>query len=146
MFSSRALRVLLTTTPLALVATLPLADLLRAQPERAPRKVALLVGVSKYDHDFADLQFAERDVDELGKVLKAGGFEVVLLTGSAAGKDRATRKNIEARLQAVLDGDGNDDKKVKKGDLVLVALSGHGQQIFVKDPADPTRQKDDAFF
>jgi formylglycine-generating enzyme required for sulfatase activity len=117
-----------------------------AEPDGTARKVAFLVGVSKYDHGFDNLQFAERDVEELGKVLKAGGFEVVVLTGSAAGADRATRKNVLARLQALLDGDGNEARGIKKGDLVLVALSGHGQQIFVPDPADPKARRDDSFF
>ncbi len=118
-----------------------------AQPkDRPPRKVAFLVGVTKYDHDFPDLQFPERDVEELGKVLKAGGFEVVTLLGSASGKDRATRKSIEARLQAILEGGGDNTKKIKKGDLVLVALSGHGQQVWVADPAKPGKMKEDAFF
>ncbi len=118
-----------------------------AQPnDRPPRKVAFLVGVTKYDHDFPDLQFPERDVEELGKVLKAGGFEVVTLMGSARGKDRATRKTIETRLQAMLEGDGDDAKKIKKGDLVLVALTGHGQQMRVPDPDKPGQTKEDAFF
>ncbi|MBY0460061.1 MAG: caspase family protein, partial [Gemmataceae bacterium] len=137
--SARLVRLAPAAVLLALAAVLPVADLLFARQEREPRKVAFLVGVTKYDHDFPDLQFPERDVEELGKALKAGGFEVVILTGSGKGADRATKKNIEARLDALLNGDGNEAKKIKKGDLVLVALSGHGQQVKEKgkDTDDP---------
>jgi Caspase domain len=77
----------------------------RADDTRAPRKVAFLVGVSKYDHITDDLNFAERDASEMAAALKGAGFEVVTLTGSARGDDRATKDNIEKRLNALLDGD-----------------------------------------
>jgi formylglycine-generating enzyme required for sulfatase activity len=116
--------------------------------ERAPRKVAFLVGISKYDHDFPALDFAEHDATELGEVLlKDAGFdEVVVMTGSATGDARATRKNIEQRLADLLGGHGDEGKKVRKGDLVLVALSGHGQQLFVPDPNAPGGKREDMFF
>src|SRR5947207_611851 len=60
------------------------------------KKVALLIGVNKYDkRGFRDLEFAERDVDELAEVLAQGGYEVHLLTGAAAGEKRATLENIQ---------------------------------------------------
>lgn len=105
-----------------------------ADPVRQPRKVAFLVGANTYDHDFPDLYFAERDVIEVSKVLAKDGYEVVLLVGSAAGKDRSTKKNVEGRLKSLLEGDGNDAKKVAKGDVVVVYLCGHGVQMEVKDP------------
>jgi hypothetical protein len=114
--------------------------------EHTPRKVAFLVGVSKYDHDFPDLQFAERDVEALKTTLADGGFEVVLLIGSGAGKDRATKKNVESRLADLLAGGGDENKTIRKGDLVLVALSGHGLQMRVPDPANPAQTREDAFF
>jgi hypothetical protein len=54
----------------------------------------LLVGVAMYDRAFLDLQYPERDLSELAATLRAGGFEVVLRTGSAAGRDRATKTNV----------------------------------------------------
>jgi formylglycine-generating enzyme required for sulfatase activity len=114
--------------------------------DRPPRKVAFLVGVAKYDHDFRDLDYAEWDVEELGTTLREGGFEVVRLTGAAAGRDRATKKNVKARLADLLAGNGDETKKIRKGDLVLVALSGHGLQMRVPDPANPTQTKEAAFF
>ena len=94
----------------------------------------LVVGVARYQFGFQDLQFAERDAEELATTLRDGGFEVVLLTGSAAGRDRASKANVEGRLKSLLNGGGDEDKAIRKGDLVLVALSGHGQQIAVMEP------------
>jgi formylglycine-generating enzyme required for sulfatase activity len=114
--------------------------------DRPPRKVAFLVGVATYDFAFENLQFPERDVAELAQALRDGGFEVVVLTGSARGKDRATRKIIEERLAALLDGGGDEAKTVRKGDVVLVALSGHGLQMEVADATAPGGKREDAFF
>jgi hypothetical protein len=42
----------------------------------AAQRVALLVGVNHYDkRGFRDLEFAERDVEELAQVLKAAGYD-----------------------------------------------------------------------
>jgi formylglycine-generating enzyme required for sulfatase activity len=158
---SRTRRLLPLVLPPALAAALLVLGLVRAD-DRPPRKVAFVVGVAKYDHAFADLQFPERDAADLAATLRQGGFDVVLLTGSAAGKDRATRKNIEDRLAELLDGGprgGPDDTlpnalanavadahKIRKGDLVLVALSGHGLQLEVADPSAPGGNREDAFF
>lgn len=89
------------------------------------KRVALLVGVNRYDkRNFRNLEYAERDVEELAKVLGPAGYEVHLLTGSAQGEKRAELKNIQKAVEAVLTGR-------KKEDLVLVALAGHGLQIEV---------------
>src|SRR5262249_37435163 len=89
------------------------------------KRVALLVGVNQYEkRNFRDLQYAERDVEELSRVLASAGYEVHLLTGSAPGSRRATLKNVESAIEAALRG------RTKK-DLVLVALAGHGLQLEV---------------
>ena len=102
-----------------LVASLSVA-LLAAQPARA-KKVALVVGVNHYQHSGLNkpkaLEFAEADVEDLAKELKAGGYdEVVVLKG----KD-ATRANIRKKLEELrkLPGDGG---------VFLVAFAGHGLQ------------------
>src|SRR5262249_37860311 len=77
-----------------------------------------------------NLHYAERDVTDLARVLADGGFAVRTLLGSGKGTDEATRANIDAALEAVLRGVG-------KKDTVLLAFSGHGQQLFVKDKAVP---------
>ena len=104
-----------------------------AEPPAAARKYALLVGVNEYtNRKFDNLKYAERDVLELAKELRAAGYEVRVLSSGAAGKDQATRAKIEAAVDEVL-------KKVTKKDIVLVALAGHGVQF---KPAE----KEDAFF
>ena len=123
--------------PVLLAAALvPVADVLFATPQAAkPRKVAFLVGVGKYDHKFTDLGTApENDVGELAKTLTDGGFEVVTLTGTGTGANRATKANVEDRFKDVLRG-GGGKPAVKDGDTVLVVLCGHGVQDKALDPA-----------
>jgi hypothetical protein len=110
----------------------------------APRKVAFLVGIRKYQKPpFPDLDWAENDVAEMKVALEQLGFEVRLLTGGAQGKDQATRRNILAALNEMV-------RPLGKEDLILVMLSGHGQQFRYKEP-DPDapkkqREREDAFF
>src|SRR5436305_2656237 len=109
-----------------------------AQEAAGPKKVALVVGINHYQRrGFPDLQFAERDAADLAAALKGLGFEVVTLTGNSSGPRKATRHNIETALRSLL-------ADVGKEDLVLVALSGHGQQLKVK--GDDGREKEDGFF
>jgi formylglycine-generating enzyme required for sulfatase activity len=118
------------------VAPLLVLGLLSAEAPRGAIKVALLVGVNRYDHrGFDDLRFAERDIEDLAAELTSAGFRVVKLKGSAEGELRATRENIDTQLHRLLKG-------VTKDDVVLVALNGHGQQLEVKGEG----KKEDAFF
>jgi Caspase domain len=89
-----------------------------AQNQEAPgRKLAFLVGVNQYRHAKLDkLDFAERDVEALAKVLGDQGYQVTLLTGTGA-----AIADIQARLRELL-------KTVGSKDLILVALAGHGLQ------------------
>lgn len=115
-----------------------LAGLAWCQSGDKPKKVALLVGVDSYDYrPFDDLNYAERDVEELAKVLRAAGYEVRLLLGSAAGADRATKANIDKALADAL-------KKVTKRDLLMVALAGHGLQVPAK--GEGGKDKTEPFF
>src|SRR5438105_1400666 len=99
-----------------------------AQSVGESKRVALLVGVNQYDNrNFRNLEYAERDVEELAKVLEPAGYEVHLLSGSAQGEKHAALKNIQKTIEALLTGR-------KKEDLVLVALAGHGLQIEVTGP------------
>ena len=106
---------------------------LAAQPnkeEPAGKRVAFLVGVNKYKKPgFSNLDYAERDVEELGKEIKDRlKFDaVVVLKG-----DDATRENIEKQLKVLV-------KPLGENDLILVALSGHGLQFEVND-------KEEGFF
>jgi TPR repeat protein len=95
------------------------------------------VGVNHYDkRGFRDLEYAERDVEELARVLDRAGYEIHLLTGSAAGEKRATLKNVLAAIEATL-------KERTKRDLVLVCLAGHGLQIEI--PVDGKLQAESFF-
>ena len=121
---------------------------MRLGAQEPPVKVALLVGVNRYDKRiFIDkpLEYAERDVSEMATELRTQGFAVRLLLGSSTGGDRATKANFDRALQEVLAGRNARD-------LVLVGFAGHGQQMPLLD-AQGREQKgpdgkalEDAFF
>jgi formylglycine-generating enzyme required for sulfatase activity len=107
-----------------------------AEPPKG-EKVALLVGVKEYDHSkLPNLKFTDNDVEELAEVLRQAGYaRVVLLTTRSGTTDkqlRPTGANIRRELQALLKGR-------TKRDTILVAFSGHGVQLTVKD-------RDESFF
>jgi formylglycine-generating enzyme required for sulfatase activity len=121
-------RVLITALPPVLM-----AGLLTLTPSPADalktdgKKIALLVGVNVYDNrKLDDLKYAERDVIDLAGVLTDAGFTVRLLLGSKSGKDEATRANVAAAFDQLLQGVG-------KKDTLLLGFSGHGAQLFVKE-------------
>lgn len=109
------------------------AQTVAAQEETQARKVALLVGINAYKKPFLrDLQFAERDVEETAKELRKLGFDVTVLTG-----EQATRQKIDDAVKAMV-------RPLSKTDVALVMLCGHGIQRVVRT-ADG-QYKDDAFF
>jgi uncharacterized caspase-like protein len=109
----------------------------RGQAPPAPKRVALIVGVGEYDkREFITLRQTENDADGLAAELSRLGFDkVVVLKGSSPGALRATATNITDQLKALLKGVG-------KNDVVLVALSGHGQQVFVRQPNGEEAEED----
>jgi formylglycine-generating enzyme required for sulfatase activity len=125
------LRSLLCLSLLAL--SLPPAS--SAQPAGG-KKYALLVGVAEYSSaHFPPLQYAEKDVEELAKLLRqpAAGFASVRILTTARGeKDRAatpTAANVRRALRELAEGK-------TRHDTVLLALAGHGVQLEVADPDD----------
>ncbi len=86
----------------------------------APRKLALLIGVSAYDDPlFTPLSFAQDDARSMAEVLgndAFGGFDEVR---SITSQDETTADAVEAALDDLLDRAGPDD-------TVLVYVSGHG--------------------
>jgi len=118
--SSRLFPCLVAAAMLALVASSP------SWAQDTGRKVAILVGINKYDGRLRDLDYAERDVTELGKVLKEQGFEVRVLIATGTGDDKATLANVEKAVKATL-------AKIGKKDLLLIGLAGHGFQLEVPD-------------
>ena len=107
------------------------------------RRVALLVGINEYrKRGFIDLKWAENDVAEMEQELRRLGFDkVVVMKGSSEGELRPTKENIEAQLKGLLADVGKDD-------IVLVMLSGHGQELKVKVRAPDGREveRDDGFY
>ena len=96
---------------------------LRTQ-EPGPKRYAVLVGINRYDHPkLPQLQYAEADVTAMADVLAQAGYQVTLLTGSAADDDhRPTKANIERQVHDVL-------RQCGAGDMVLLAFTGHGVQF-----------------
>lgn len=104
--------------PLALAGVTTTAPPPGLASARAPRRVALLVGVDTYDDGaLPDLKFAAKDAADLGRVLDddaVGDFdEVRVLSGRV---DRAT-------LLAALDDAG---RRLQRDDLFVFYYAGHG--------------------
>src|SRR5262249_53312887 len=93
---------------------------------QAAKNYAVLVGIQEYDTPkLPTLKYAESDVTALGEVLEKAGYQVTLLCDSAGKSDRSrkpTLANIEKQMDLVVE-------KCKKGDTVVIALSGHGMQF-----------------
>lgn len=96
-----------------------------AETPVAPQRRALLIGVNNYAH-INRLFYCGSDMLDLQKRLVEAGFpasQVTLLCDLARDpKDRPLRANIEHELDALL-------RNAAKGDLVLVAFSGHGVHL-----------------
>ncbi len=135
---------ILSTRTLALASVLAIAmscwSFVPAAEE--PGKVALLVGINNYNRrrlEDRPLRFAERDVQELAVVLQEQKFAVRTLTGPDA-----TKVNIEEALTGLLKG--------PKKEIVVVAFTGHGMQLPLKDDGGNLvrdaqgRELSDAFF
>lgn len=87
----------------------------------SPKKYALLVGVSKYNHasfnEPAPLRFPEIDAGELGDVLKLSGYEIKLLVGR-----QATQAAIRSALQ--------DLRRIGSEEgVIFLAFFGHGVEL-----------------
>jgi formylglycine-generating enzyme required for sulfatase activity len=111
---------------------------------RAPaRRVALLVGINEYKkRGFIDLKWAENDVDEMEQELRRLDFDkVVAMKGSSQGELRPTKEHIETQLKKLLADVGKDD-------IVLVMLSGHGQElkVMVRAPDGREAEREDGFY
>src|SRR5262245_49162343 len=125
-------------------AALAVALLSPAAPALAQgKRYALLVGVAEYESSaFSTLKYTENDAEEMAKVLKDAGYdEVVVLTTTRGKKDKKaepTAANVRARLEKL-------SAKVKKDDLLLVGLSGHGLSWPVVDEKTK-KETDESFF
>jgi len=113
------------------VSVLSALVLAAACPARCQDRVALLVGVEKYDPScLVPLTRAEDDAESIGRSLERLGFSVVIMT-SAATLDSRRPTTPTAILDQV-------DKRLadrSDADTVMVAFFGHGVQ-FTADPPD----------
>jgi len=93
------------------------------------KRFALLVGVNNYEGTgLQSLRHTVRDMEELQAELKKEGFEVELLSNR-----EATKVNVAFQLKRI-------QAKRGVGDLLLVAMSGHGVQ------QKNAKGEEDAFF
>lgn len=90
-------------------------------PVRAQRKRAFMVGISHYDTALTGYQWNNingvEDVNLLSPILTKQGFLVTTLLD-----ERATYQNISSQLSTFI-------KQTKKGDIVYLHFSTHGQPV-----------------
>ncbi|MBI5840543.1 MAG: caspase family protein [Chloroflexi bacterium] len=80
-------------------------------------KKAVCIGINNYPGIFNDLKGCVNDANDWSELLKDLGFDVSLMLDS-----QATRQNIKAALQGLVDG-------TKAGDIAVFTYSGHGTQV-----------------
>ena len=80
-------------------------------------KKAVCIGINNYPGIFNDLKGCVNDANDWSELLKGLGFDVSLMLDS-----QATRQNIKAALQGLVDG-------TKAGDIAVFTYSGHGTQV-----------------
>ncbi len=108
-------------------AAVALHSLSAEEPEEG-RRYALVVGVQNYEGTgLGSLHYCDNDAAGLADVLTRRGYHVTLMTRPEyKAKDHddllPTADNIRANLQAVL-------RNRKPADTVLLAFSGHGEQL-----------------
>lgn len=112
-------------SPHSLVALLAVCGSAAAPAARGDGRYALVVGVEKYDPaELAPLDFAEDDVQALGRALEKLGFSVVTMTSAA--ESAARRPVLPGDILAQLDRRLADREPT---DTVVLAFSGHGVQL-----------------
>lgn len=103
--------------------------------EEQETKYALVIGTNSYDDrssNLSDLRYPDHDAKALAETLRDQGYSVSTLTTTDGKFDpnRApTASNIRDALAKLCGGK-------KKTEMVLLALSGHGIQYIVRDPAE----------
>ena len=101
-------------------------------------KYAVLIGVDDYVQ-YAKLRYTKNDVEALRDELYEIGFKeenVYCLTCRGKTKDLPTKENIEIVIKGVL-------RMAKRGDIVIIAMSGHGTQVSGEAQFCPMDTKED---
>lgn len=125
----------------------PLTQPAPGTPVRAGTGYALLVAVRTYEHDaLTDLQYTENDIEKLAALLGQpgspfrGNVRVLTTTrGQRNPADRPTAANLRRELERLT-------RDRTRGETVLLALSGHGVQLLVPDPAEQESDRSYAYF
>ena len=93
--------------------------------EATGKKYAVLVGVDDYTGGLGKLRYAKRDMEAFRDQLLKIGFEkenVFCLLGGGEFKDAPTKKHILNTIEHIR-------RLAKKGDILFLAMSGHGIMI-----------------
>lgn len=108
----------------------------------AGKRYAVVVGVRSYrpGQPLPELPYTENDASKLAETLKAGGYDVTLMTqtsGRVPGHGVMTPLSdyIRDQIDAVL-----DNPFLKDDDVVIVALAGHGVQYEIDEAGRKTPQ------
>jgi hypothetical protein len=119
--------------------TITIVSLASIQSAWSQTKLAFLAGVERYEKDgFEPLNFAEDDALELKAELDKLGFTTTALVG----KD-ATLTGLNRGLANLY----ASSKKLKREDVVLVFLSGHGvQKLVSRNIGGKAVEKEEPFF
>ena len=114
------------------------------QGAKSGRKLALLVGVTKYDKlgERFELKGPANDVVLMRQVLKDrfsfADKDIVTLAEAAGSAGRPTRANIKRHFDRIA-------KEAGPGDQVLILLGGHGSQQPDQEPFDEPDGLDETF-
>lgn len=137
---SQRIKVLWLACTLLFCAILCSTSIVRAAPNAAPTKWAILVGIDQYQNDeISTLRYAVADTKAMKDALIGAGFpasNVFTMTGDAGGPDAPTSLNVIKRLSSLSDRIGPDD-------TFVFYFSGHGYQqeaghFLATIDADPT--------
>ncbi len=116
---------------ISVLLAIALAIAAHADEARAPQKFALLVGVNKYS-DLTPLECAAKDQWALAERLRKAGFPadqiIVLASQTPSGQNNDDVKRLPIQRN-VLKWLSNVVDLTRKGDMLIVAFSGHGIQI-----------------
>lgn len=103
-----------------------------AMAQQAPRKQALLVGVSDYQGTQHDLLGIDKDIKKMSALFRAWGFDVKIVQG----KD-------SLYLAHYLHDYANGKNKLVEGDIFAFYFSGHGSSVADQRPFDEIDRKDE---
>jgi uncharacterized protein YjbI with pentapeptide repeats len=96
------------------------ALMVNERPKKSGKRNALIIGISKYDHDdkFSNLDFCENNANEIYSILKAQGYNVPA-NALLVGRVKWTRMRDEII-------DFFEDSTLKPDDILFFYFSGHG--------------------